>query len=59
VYELKGGSWVQAGFSRRVSRWRGGGIVPVWVNGLRCEDVPLEFVRDIGAAERWDWALGR
>lgn len=46
-------------FSRRDSL-RVGGIAPFWVKGtfpLRCEDVPLEFVRAIDGADRWESVL--
>lgn len=45
------------GLSRRASEWRSGGIGPFEVKGrfpLRCEDVPLEFVRAMeGAGVDW------
>lgn len=52
---------MMAGISGWGSELSGGGIAPFWVNGtlLRCEGFPLEFVRPIDVADRWERALGR
>jgi len=65
VYGLRGWSWVSqaviAGLSWRDSERRVAGTAPFWGKGMlppRWDVDPLEFVRTIEGADRWESVLG-